>query len=157
LATWSAWRDTPKVSHNNVRFAVPQEVVGFIPAPAFRGAAAPRRAPGGDSQLPLQQLNLNGAPRESIAQRTVLALEFPLPLRGAVAPHERGLHARQRRVAPTGHRLRPDTEAPRDLVDRSLALENLQHSVLAVLQAAAAWSPALPAVLLLALILSRHR
>jgi hypothetical protein len=91
---------------------------------------------------PLQQPHLDGAPRESITQRVVLALKLSLPLPGAVAPHTRGLHARQRRVAPSGHRLKPDTEAPRDLNDCGLALENLQYSVQAVLQAAAAWSPA---------------
>jgi hypothetical protein len=79
------------------------------------------------------------------------------PSVGPAPPHRRGLHARQRRVAPSGHRLGPDTQAPRDLIDHSLALEDLQQSVLAVPQAAAARSPALPAVLLLALILSRHR
>ncbi len=86
-----------------------------------------------------------------------LPLPLPLPFRGAVAPQERGLHARQRRVPPTSHRLGSDTEASRDLVECGLALENLQYSLLTFLQAAATRSPALPAVLLVVLILSRHR
>jgi hypothetical protein len=104
----------------------------------------------------LQQLHLDGVSRGSIAQRVILALKFPLPRRGPVTPHERRLQARQRRVSPTGHRLGPDTEAPRDPIDYGLALENLRDAVLAVLQDVAARSPALPAVFLLALILSRH-
>ncbi len=136
-------RDTPKISHN-VRFPLPQEVVEFMPAPAFRRAATPKRAPGEDSQLPLQHLHLDGAPRESILQRVVLALK--LPLRGAVSPHGRGLHARQRRVSPACHRPRPHAEAPRGLVGDRLTAEDLQHCVLTVWQTAARYPPPLTTV-----------